>query len=132
MVIYCDPVFAMIYSYTRKQALEDGNLIDVTEQAKETGFKVPVAVSSTLYEQYIKPPTGLEGEGQNVEGRLHDLFTMCLLVMQDKLDQSRISFTLLFLMSAAPRKLEEVEVICQCGPDDILQPCITLMLPDDD
>ena len=132
MAIHCDPVFAMIYSYTRKQALEDGNLIDVTGQAKETGFKVPVAVSSTLYEQYIKPPAGLESEGQSIEGRLHDLFTMCLLAMQDKLDQSRISFTVLFLMSAAPRKLEEIEVICQCGPDDILHPCITLMLPDDD
>ena len=32
MVIYCDPLFQMIYSYTRKQALEDGNFIDVTEQ----------------------------------------------------------------------------------------------------
>ncbi|WP_432735717.1 DUF6573 family protein [Maridesulfovibrio sp. FT414] len=53
MVIYCDPLFRMIYSYTRKQALEDGNLIDVTEQAKGTGFKVPVAVSLNLYERYI-------------------------------------------------------------------------------
>lgn len=42
MVINCDPLFRMIYSYTRKQAIEDGNLIDVTEQAKETGFKVYV------------------------------------------------------------------------------------------
>ncbi|WP_415717067.1 DUF6573 family protein [Maridesulfovibrio sp.] len=39
----------MIYSYTRKQAIEDENLIDVTRQAKETGFKVPVAVSLNLY-----------------------------------------------------------------------------------
>lgn len=92
MVINCDPLFRMIYSYTRKQAIEDGNLIDVTEQGKQTGFKVPVAVSLNLYERDITPPQGLEGEGQSVEGRLHDLFTMCLLAMQDKLDQSRISF----------------------------------------
>ncbi len=38
MVIYCDPLFQMIYSYTRKQALKDGNFIDVTEQAKKAGF----------------------------------------------------------------------------------------------
>ncbi len=30
MLIYYDPLFRMVYSYTRKQALEDGNLIDVT------------------------------------------------------------------------------------------------------
>ncbi|WP_419780580.1 hypothetical protein [Maridesulfovibrio sp.] len=35
MVINCDPLFRMIYSYTRKQAIEDGNLIDVTEQANQ-------------------------------------------------------------------------------------------------
>ncbi|WP_419783510.1 DUF6573 family protein [Maridesulfovibrio sp.] len=76
MVINCDPLFNVIFSYTRKQAIEDGNLIDVTEQAKETGFKVPVAVSLNLYERYITPPKGLEGEGQSVTGRLHDYFLL--------------------------------------------------------
>ncbi len=132
MQVFDDPMFNMIFSYTRKQAIEDGNLIDVTEQAKEAGFKIPVAVSLNLYDGYIKPPEGLEGEGQSIEGRLHDLFTMCMLAMQENLDQSRINFQVLFLMSAEPRKLEEVEVICQCGPDDDMKPCITLMLPDDD
>ncbi|WP_320008659.1 DUF6573 family protein [Maridesulfovibrio sp.] len=46
-----DSLFNVIFSYTRKQAIEDGNLIDVIEQAKQTGFKVPVAVSLNLYEQ---------------------------------------------------------------------------------
>ncbi|MGD9819896.1 MAG: DUF6573 family protein, partial [Desulfomonilaceae bacterium] len=30
----------VIYSYTRAQAIEDGVLVDVTEQAKATGFKL--------------------------------------------------------------------------------------------
>ncbi|WP_321402591.1 DUF6573 family protein [Maridesulfovibrio sp.] len=132
MVIHCDLLLRMVYSYTRKQAIEDGNLIDVTEQAKETGFKVPVAVSLNLYERYITPPKGLEGEGQSVTGRLHDLFSMCLLAIQDKQNESRISFQVLFLTKGTPRTLEEVEVVCQCGPDDDMKPCITLMLADDD
>ncbi|WP_051249666.1 DUF6573 family protein [Maridesulfovibrio zosterae] len=90
MVNNSDPLFNLIYAYTRKQAVEDGNLIDVTAQAKESGFKVPVCVSLNLHAKYITPPSGLEGEGQSVEGRLHDLFTMCLLAMLDKLDQSRV------------------------------------------
>jgi len=38
MVIHCDPLFQIISSYIRKQALEDGNLIDVTGQAEKTGW----------------------------------------------------------------------------------------------
>ncbi len=34
-----DPLFNVIFSYIRKQAIEDGNLIDVTEQAKQTGLR---------------------------------------------------------------------------------------------
>ncbi|WP_051249668.1 DUF6573 family protein [Maridesulfovibrio zosterae] len=69
-----DSLFNVIFSYTRKQAIEDGNLIDITEQAKETGFKVPVAVPPNLYERYITPPKGFEGEGQSTTGRLQDPF----------------------------------------------------------
>jgi type I site-specific restriction endonuclease len=38
----------IIYSYTRKQAIADGVLIDVTELAKEAGFKCPVALRHPL------------------------------------------------------------------------------------
>ena len=38
----------LIYAYTRKQAIEDGVLVDVTETAKEAGFRVSLAISSTL------------------------------------------------------------------------------------
>jgi hypothetical protein len=54
-------LWGVIFSYIRKQAIEDGNLIDVTGQAKQTVIKVPVAVSLTLCE-YITPSKGLEGE----------------------------------------------------------------------
>ena len=38
----------VIYSYTRAQAIEDGVLVDVTEQAKATGFKLPTVVTDNL------------------------------------------------------------------------------------
>ena len=40
----------LISVYTRKQAVEDGVLIDVTEHAKGI-FKVPVATTRTVYEK---------------------------------------------------------------------------------
>ncbi len=35
----------IIYCYTRRQAIEDGILIDVTVTAQETGFNWPVILS---------------------------------------------------------------------------------------
>ena len=62
-----------IYSYTRKQALEDGVLIDVSKTAKEAGFKVPVAVTNGLYFEYIEPSEELKQQGQSATGRLWDM-----------------------------------------------------------
>src|ERR1039458_9449603 len=51
-----DPVFGnVIYSYTRKQAIEDGVLVDITEMAKEAGIKYPVAITSTAFFGYAAP-----------------------------------------------------------------------------
>ncbi|WP_245577059.1 hypothetical protein [Maridesulfovibrio zosterae] len=37
MVKNSDPLFNLIYAYTRKQAVEDGNLIDLAAQGKVKG-----------------------------------------------------------------------------------------------
>ena len=41
----------IICSYTRAQAIKDGVLIDVSEAAKEAGFKIPVAMTDTVWDQ---------------------------------------------------------------------------------
>ena len=43
----------VIYSYTRAQAIADGVLIDVTDEAKAHGFKVPVAITDHLFHGYV-------------------------------------------------------------------------------
>lgn len=40
-----------IFSYSRKQAIEDGNLIDITETSNARGFKLPCAISIALFQQ---------------------------------------------------------------------------------
>ncbi|WP_321404383.1 hypothetical protein [Maridesulfovibrio sp.] len=52
MAIHCDPLFKMIYSYTRKQALENGNLIDVTEQAMDKKLQIQLANTITWSYSY--------------------------------------------------------------------------------
>ncbi|TIH19262.1 hypothetical protein D0S45_03520 [Marinifilum sp. JC120] len=122
--------FEVVYSYSRKQAIEDGVLVDVTEQAKETGFKVPVAITANLYHQYIEPPDDLEGEGQSTRGRLHAVLLLTFLAAKDRWDGSMVEIEPLFVMGEGT-KLEKVKCWAMIGPGDSGEPVLTIMLPED-
>jgi hypothetical protein len=40
----------VIFSYSRKQAIEDGVLVDLTSLARDAGIKFPVAVTRAVFE----------------------------------------------------------------------------------
>ena len=45
----------VVYSYTRKQAIADGVLIEMDDALlKDAGIKIPLAVTSALYDGYLK------------------------------------------------------------------------------
>ena len=120
----------LIFSYTRAQAIADGVLIDVTAQAKEAGFKLHTVVSDNLFGSYITPPTGLEGEGQSISGRLHDLFMVLRTAILGKSATDYLELDVLFLMT--PGRHERVRIIAVVGPGDHGEPVMTIMLPGDD
>jgi len=120
----------VIFSYTRKQAIEDGVLIDVTEQANQLGFKVNTCVTDHLYADYLVPPAGLEGEGQSLEGRLHDLLFRTLIAASTHGAGGRVEFNVLFLMSSG--KWTTVNILAVMGPGDHGERVLTIMLPEDD
>ena len=123
--------FNLIYSYSRAQAIADGVLIDVTAQAREAGFKLHTVVSDNLFHSYIAPPAGLEGEGQSIEGRLHDVFFILLAAIRSsKAATDYAEIDVLFLM--APGRQEKVKVVAVVGPGDSGEPVLTIMLPGDD
>lgn len=121
--------FELIYSYSRRQAIEDGVLIDISKEAKESGFKLPAAISDNLFHRYIEPPAGLEGEGQSVRGRLHDVLEMLKAAASVRWDGSHVFFDVIFLMR--PRTMEKVKILGTVGPDDDGKPCLTICLPED-
>ena len=91
-----DPVFGeVIYSYTRKQAIEDGVLVDITEMAKEAGIKYPVAITSTAFFGYVAPDP--MPPGQDLKGRLWDLCTMFKLAAR-KTDRPNLEFKVQFVL----------------------------------
>lgn len=73
-----DPFGDVIYSYTRKQAINDGVLVDLSnyETAKHH-WKFPLACTDTLW-QTIESILRQE-DGQDINGVLHDISTMAKL-----------------------------------------------------
>ena len=119
----------VIFSYTRAQAIEDGVLVDLTEWAAETGFKIPVACTSTVWHQYIVPPDGTKELGQSERGRAHDLLWM-LLCAARRSSGDCMNFETLFLQSPHRRITARFKAVC--GPGDDGEPVITIMLPNED
>ena len=122
----------VIFSYTRAQAIEDGVLVDLTDWAAETGFKIPVACTSTVWHQYIVPPKGTKELGQSERGRTHDLLWMlfCTIRGSKGAEREQLLFKLIFLQ--APRRQETVTLKAICGPGDKGEPVLTVTLPEED
>lgn len=119
----------LISVYTRAQAIEDGVLIDVTETAKEKGFKIQVAVTSNLWNSWIEPSAEAQKYKQEAIGRLWDVLTMFRQAIGAG-KMNFVKFTVLF--ADAPNKRHYVELWGKIHGGDQGEPVITIMLPGDD
>ena len=120
----------IIYRYTRAQAIEDGVLIDLTEWAKGTGFKIPVACTSAGWQDYVEPPAAPKELGQSIRGRAHDLLWMLYNKIRCSANGDCLHLEVIFLQ--APQRQETVKLKAICGPGDQSEPVLTIMLPDED
>lgn len=123
----------IIYAYTRAQAIADGVLIDVTDTAEAMGFKVPVAVTANLFDQFIQASEALIAEGQTTEARLRDVLMLLLFKIKLRPNTDRIYYDVSFAMAPAERNISRtVKVLAVIGPGDSGEPVLTIMLPEDD
>jgi hypothetical protein len=120
----------IIDCYSRAQAFDDGFLVDVTETAKEAGFKYPVALTRTVWNTYVEVPAGVEG--QDEAGRLWDILFMLRLAARGSDAGNVILFQLHVRNDNRDRTPPLVELKAVCGPNDDGSPCITVMLPGED
>ncbi len=120
----------VIYAYTRAQAIEDGVLIDVSSVAKEAGIKFPVAMTSTVWGEYVEVPEGVSC--QDERGRLWDILWML------RCNAKRGGDTVFFKLYVRNHNRERltgrdlVTLKAVCGAGDTPEPVITIMLPDED
>ena len=117
-----------IFAYTRKQAIEDGVLIDVSEMAKEAGFKYSTTLTSMLWQAAVAVPPDLEGE-QDENGRLWDVLSMAAVVARQQRTPTDTVHFVVAVRNEPNRPLLDVRIKAVCGPGDDAKPVVTLMLP---
>lgn len=121
----------VIYSYTRRQALDDGVLIDLSDFSPEHGIVFPVACTAGVYHRYLVPHQTLASKGQAMDARIHDLLSMLAIAIKNQGDKAdRLTFQTVFLMP--PSKQATITFTCICGPDDAGDPVLTILLPGED
>jgi len=120
-----------IYQYTRAMAIADGVLIDVSDMAKEAGYKYPVAMTNTAYQKCVAVPESLKGR-QCEDGRLWDVLWMSRF---RKIIPGSDGTTAMFdvpVQTKLARRPELVTLKAVCGPGDTAAPVITFMMPQED
>ena len=119
-----------IFSYSRKQALEDGWLIDVTDVAREAGISYPVVVTRRVWDELIVPDEASRQAGQDEQGRLWDVLCLLRAAILRGGDATQTQYQASFVFQGNTHR--EVSLKAVCGPDDDHKPCITIMCPDED
>ncbi|WJW74675.1 hypothetical protein QVG61_09195 [Thiohalobacter sp. IOR34] len=126
----------VIHAYTRAQAIEDGVLVDVSETAREAGFRWPVALTRAAWADCV---AWTEDDNhrqvyQDESGRLWDVLWMAFNAIRGAAaGKSQIVYQLY----RVPRDGKSVEARLTAlklvaGPGDAGEPVVTIMLPGED
>ena len=117
----------VIFAYTRKQAIEDGVLVDFSKTAREAGFLWPFAMTAEVWSLIESIPKKYSHEG--VGGRLWDVLMVARASIHHPQAQQNVIFFDVILHHDRGNK---VQLKLHCGPSDKGEPVLTLMLPEQD
>ena len=111
-----------IFKYTRQDALNDGVLVDISDLAKEAGYKYPVAVTSRLHEALMDIPDEFGHEGY--KARLWDVLSMCR-VYTNKTKGDTVLFKV--ILHTSDNKTDDLITLkAMCHPGDNGEPVVTM------
>ena len=130
----------VIYSYTRRQAIEDGVLVQlsgpgyegdewVPAMVAEAGITVPLAMTAEAFYQCVDMTPAAERACNDIKGRLWDVLWMFTLAARRR-DAAELLFELRVVVDRIrPSRVQLKSVI---GPGDDGEPVITIMQPGQD
>ena len=126
-----DDLFGEVISmYTREQAIEDRVLIDVTETAKEAGFRCSVVLTAGVWAMIESIPQDFEHE--DVSGRLWDVLFMAHIAIKKSSGGCQMTYSLILHTTPDDKSDQVRELKLVSGPGDHGELVITIMLPLED
>ena len=121
-----------LYSYNRSQALKDGFLLDITDMAKSVGIKWHVAVTSTVWRDYIvwtDHDRRRQGIQETADRLRHIIFMLHRAMRKGDKHEDIIFFELDFLpRDGVSYRIKFTKLKAVINIDDLFEPVITIML----
>ncbi len=121
----------VISSYSRKQAIEDGVLVDGTigdlAEVSRQHYKYPIAMTAAVFE-LMKRAVNHPSHRNDYRGVWHDILWMS---KAGKVRQWETGCEFRVIITGTGRRRYHTLKI-ECGPDDSAEPVLTVMLPDED
>lgn len=129
----------VVFTYTRQQAIADGELIDVSSTAREAGLKFPVAMSRAAWAEFVawSDEDSTRQVYQDESGRLWDVLWMLVTAVRRDITQARtVSDRIDFEVYRVPRggratRPRSAALYALCHPGDDGEPVVTIMLPNE-
>ena len=132
----------VIHVYSRTQAIEDGNLVDVSQLAKQCGFRFPLAMTRGVWDDCVAW-TDADQAGYALEQsegiRLENLLQYAYMeIKRHKREDEGDAQELFFAVCRLPRDpVNSREPLRQdlkihSGPGDNGEPVLTVMFPEED
>lgn len=121
----------VISTYTRRQAIEDGVLVDLMQdkmtEVARSHYKYPIAATIEVFSIMAKAVANKK-HLNDFAGILHDMLWMSR-TFRKQISETTVIFRVT-IKGAGRRSLYDFKMVC--GPDDDGSPCMTIMLPDQD
>ncbi|TDR40489.1 hypothetical protein DFR29_113191 [Tahibacter aquaticus] len=123
----------VIHTYTRREALDDGVLMDAGAMAQEAGFTLPVALTAQVWATCVSWSSE-ERAPQDEDGRLWDVLWMASLAARAAArrgDSGRVAFEVR-VVPRGGRRPRVTKLVLMLGPGDRGEPVVTIMEPGED
>lgn len=124
----------LIYTYSRADAILDGTLVDVSEMAREAGFRLPVAITAAAWADSVAwSETDSERQThQDQSGRLWDLLWMAFLTAR-RAQGERVPFQFYRVPRGGRATRPRLMTLhLHIGPGDASEPVVTILMPNED